>query len=127
MRTKKYLIVENSTRGQSLVSHGHLADTFFSRFKGLMGKARLAPGDGLLLVPSNAIHTHLMRFPIDVLYLDEARRVVAMTPGMKPWRIGRVQRRAHSVLELPAGVIAATGTQVGDQLIIRQMESLAPP
>jgi uncharacterized membrane protein (UPF0127 family) len=34
---------------------------------------------------------------------------------MKPWRISPIKFAAHGVLELPAGTIARSGTQVGDQ------------
>ncbi len=118
-QTTMPLIVENATKGSLLVSHGKVANTFFTRFKGLMGVASLQKGDGLLIIPGNSIHTHFMRFPIDVLYLDKTWRVVAIDENMKPWRIGRIHRNAHSVLELPAGMVAATDTQVGDQLEVR--------
>jgi len=84
-----------------------------------MGVSSLQKGDGLLIIPGNSIHTHFMRFPIDVLYLDKTWRVVAIDENMKPWRIGRIHRNAHSVLELPAGMVAATDTQVGDQLKVQ--------
>ncbi len=121
MSTRKttHLIVENVTKGSSLVSRGKVANTFFTRFKGLMGVSSLQKGDGLLIIPGNSIHTHFMRFPIDVLYLDKTWRVVAIDENMKPWRIGRIHRNAHSVLELPAGMVAATDTQVGDQLKVQ--------
>ena len=108
--------IENVTRGVVLATQCRVANTFFSRFRGLMGVAALRPGEGLLLIPSQSIHTHFMRFPIDALYLDASWRIVAIEEGMRPWRLGRYHRQAHSVLELPAGVVRASGSQVGDVL-----------
>ena len=63
------LQIENVTRGILVVTRGRSADNFFTRFKGLMGAPCLAAGEGLLILPCNSIHTHFMRFPIDVLYV----------------------------------------------------------
>jgi uncharacterized membrane protein (UPF0127 family) len=113
--------IQNLTRSQALVSAGRVADGFWTSLRGLIGHRPLARGEGLIIVPSNSIHTHFMGFPIDVLYVDKALQVVGIDQDMAPWRFGRIHRRAHFVIELPAGTIAATGTQVGDQL---QVEGL---
>ena len=56
-----------------------------------------------------------MKFPIDVIFLDRRKKVLKIRPDMGPRRIS-LCLWAHSVLELPAGTIAATRTQKGDQL-----------
>ncbi len=114
------LRVENLTRTQTLVSAGQVAKNMWTRMRGLIGSKPLAQGQGLLIVPSNSIHTHFMGFPIDVLYLSRAGQVLAMDEKMVPWRFGRIHRGARFVLELPAGVIAQSGTKVGDQLRIQE-------
>ncbi|MCB0234421.1 MAG: DUF192 domain-containing protein, partial [Anaerolineae bacterium] len=43
--------------------------------------------------------------------------VVALDEAMAPWRFGRIRRGSRYVVELPAGTIAATGTEVGDTLV----------
>ncbi len=101
-----------------IADQGRVADTFWRRFKGLMGVRQFPAGHGLLIVPAKGIHTHFMSMPIDVLYLDREGTIVDMDMGMRPWRIGRVRRQAHQVLELPAGTIASRGLQVGDRLEI---------
>jgi uncharacterized membrane protein (UPF0127 family) len=97
-----------------------VANTHWSRFLGLMGReeARFAPGDGLWIVPSRGVHTFAMNFPIDVIYLDAGSSVVHMEENLKPWRLGRVHLRAHSVLEVPANTVRATGTTIGDAIEI---------
>lgn len=79
-----------------------LADAFFTRFRGLMLRKSLAPGEGLLLKNCSAIHCCFMRFPIDVVYLDKEMRVVAVET-VKPWHMGGIHPGAKHVLELEAG------------------------
>jgi uncharacterized membrane protein (UPF0127 family) len=113
------LRVVNPTREQTLVTHGRVASTVWSRLRGLIGSSPLAPGEGLLIVPCKAIHTHFMRFPIDVLYVDAGKEVVRIGHALPPWRFGRLYRRSRFVLELPAGAAKNTDTQVGDRLQIK--------
>jgi hypothetical protein len=111
------LQIDNLTRNTPLVTAGRVADNFWSRFVGLMGVAGLAPGEGLLILPCNSIHTHFMRFPIDVLYVSRGLAVVHVDRAMAPWRFGRIHRQARFVVELPAG--AAEGTEVGHVLAVK--------
>lgn len=110
------LRVENRTRHVSLVDKGRLANNFFQRLRGLVGVKNLPAGDGLLIQPCNQVHCMFMSIPIDVVYIGNDQRVLAIDAAMKPWAVGRPIRGAKRVLELPAGTVAATGTQVGDQL-----------
>lgn len=95
-----------------------LADTSLSRFIGLLGRSGLAPGEGLLIRPSNGVHTLFMRFSIDVLLLDKESRVIAAYPHLRPFRLTSINWKAASALEVPCGTIAQTQTQKGDQLHI---------
>lgn len=113
------LQIDNLTRNVSLVTAGRVADGFWSRLRGLMGAAGLAEGDGLLIIPCNSIHTHFMRFPIDVLYVSRELHVVHVDRAMPPWRFGCIHRSSRFVVELPAG--AADGTEVGDMLAVRKI------
>jgi uncharacterized membrane protein (UPF0127 family) len=93
-----------------------VASSFASRFRGLMGVAQLPPGRGLLLPGTSSVHTHFMRFPIDVVFLDSARRIVSVTPALRPWRFAKA-KGANSVLELAAGECDRLGLTAGTPLI----------
>ena len=108
--------VRNRTRGTTLAEEVRLADTPGSRLVGLLQETRLEPGAGLWVYPSQAIHTFGMRFPIDVAFLDRHLRVKRIYHQLVPWRWTRFVWRAQSVLELAGGVLARTGTEVGDEL-----------
>jgi len=89
------------------------ADTFFRRLGGLLVLPRLQQGEGLLITPCQQIHTHFMRYSIDVLFLDKELKVIR-TQTMPPWRMSKFIRQAHHVLELPAG--GGVGVNPEDQL-----------
>jgi uncharacterized protein len=93
-----------------------VASSFASRFRGLMGVAQLPPGTGLLLPRTSSMHTHFMRFPIDVVFLDSDRRIVSVTPALRPWRFAKA-KGANSVLELAAGECDRLGLTAGTALI----------
>jgi uncharacterized membrane protein (UPF0127 family) len=57
-----------------------------------------------------------MRFALDVVLLDEARRVVAVFPDLRPGAKTGFVKGSRFALEVPVGTIAASGTGVGDQL-----------
>ena len=110
------LTVEDVTQGRVLVDGGRKADNFLTRLRGLIGVQELPEGDGLLIVPANQVHTNFMSIPIDILYLDDEDCVIDFDETMRPYRFGRLRRGSHSVLELPAGAVAAYGVERGDQL-----------
>jgi uncharacterized membrane protein (UPF0127 family) len=92
-----------------------LADGVWTRLRGLIGRAGLEPGAGLMLRPAWAIHTSFMRFPIDAVFLDEELRVLRVREGLRPWRAA-VAPGAAAVLELPAGEAARIGVAPGARL-----------
>jgi uncharacterized membrane protein (UPF0127 family) len=113
-------LVRNITRGIVLADSADLADTSEKRRTGLLKHSELKPGEGLWIVPCESVHSFFMKFTIDVLYLDRANKVRGMRNKMKPWRVSACLP-AHSVLELPAGMIDQTGTQKGDQLALEKI------
>src|SRR5271166_6814139 len=110
--------VVNTTRHTMLGEQISVAGTSLSRLLGLLGKRRLEPSTGLLIIPSQAIHTVAMRFAIDVIFVDRQWRVVHVRPAMVPYRMTGIHWKARCVLELPSGQIAQTSTAIGDQLSI---------
>ncbi len=93
--------------------------------KGLLGRREeeFRPGTGLWLVPANSIHTIGMSFPIDVAYLDCDSRVIKVYHRLPPFRIAAIMFKAHSILELPAGILEKTQTVVGDVIEFREVAS----
>ena len=79
-----------------------IADSFFSRFIGLMGKSEITSSQGLLLRRCSSVHCFFMRFPIDVVYLSGADTVLYFET-VKPWHLGRWIKNTKHILELYPG------------------------
>jgi len=92
-----------------------VADRDETRRKGLLGRDCLAPGEGLWIVPCEAVHTFWMRFSIDLVYLNRKNQIRKLRSDVPPWRLSACFS-AHSVLELAPGTIRNTQTQLGDML-----------
>jgi len=122
---KKTLRAINMTRGTQVGKCVRVADTGLQRIVGLLGKRQLLPGDGLLIVPSQGVHTWGMLFPIDVAILDGQWKVIAMKQNMRPFRITRLFWKAAAVLELPSGMLDSTSTSVGDEIEFDAAEAAA--
>jgi uncharacterized membrane protein (UPF0127 family) len=106
----------NRTRQTYLATDLKLADTHWSRLRGLMARdvRRFPQGSGLWIVPCRGVHTFGMRFAIDVVYLNAEQEVVYVKENLRPWRMAPVRLAAASVVELPSGTIGQTQTGVGD-------------
>ena len=94
------------------------AHTHWTRLRGLLGTAPLTAREGLWLRPCRQVHMFWMRYAIDVVFLDDAQRVVALVSDLQPGRVSPKVRDATSVLELPAGTIERTALTTGTQLEI---------
>lgn len=105
-------------RGLVLGDRVTVARTPHARLRGLLGRAALGPGEGLLLHPCNGVHTWGMRFSIDVLFLDAEGLVIRVEPSLPPGRMIPWVRRARQALELPAGAAQAAGLAAGARLRI---------
>ncbi len=78
------------------------------------------PGEGILLVDCNGVHTYGMRFALDIVFLDGKGKVLELLPALKPWKKPSRVPGAEYVLEIPAGTIKTSGTKVGDELTWRE-------
>lgn len=116
MKTKHITLTHK--KNPSLYLHVQVADNFFSRFLGLMGKSSLPSDHGLLLVPCNSIHMMCMRFPIDAIFLDKDLHILKATENLSPWIGLSICPGAWGVIELPAGTIRQHSNSLlqGEQL-----------
>jgi len=110
----------NQTRQAYLATALAVADTHWTRLRGLLGLSAgdFGNGNGLWIVPCHGVHTLGMGFPIDVVYLDRDMTVIHVQSRLRPWWFAPVRAQAASVLELPCHTVAETGTVVGDRIEI---------
>ncbi len=110
----------NQTRQAYLATALAVADTHWTRLRGLLGlsSSDFRNGSGLWIVPCHGVHTLGMGFPIDVLYLDRTMTVIHIQRDLQPWRFAPIRTEATSVLELPCRIAAETKTALGDKIEI---------
>lgn len=105
--------VRNITRNAALASDVRVARSFVEKTEGLLKEKEPT---ALFLKTRWGIHTVGMHFPIDCVVCDKHFVVKALRERMGPGRFFFWSPRYENVLELPAGTVARTGTQVGDVL-----------
>lgn len=111
---KKIFYLEGKGKKKPLTIE--MADTFFSRFCGLMGRKGLPEGQGLLLAPCSSVHMCFMRFSIDVIYLNKEFRVLKVVRKLRPWIGLSMCVGAFGVIELAAGEAERLGIEKGQSL-----------
>jgi uncharacterized membrane protein (UPF0127 family) len=109
--------------GAVLASNVVVAATRATRAVGLMSRENLDPGEALWIVPSRGVHTCWMRFPIDVIALDDKGVIIDRVVNLKPWRIRLPRRGTAGVLELRAGTLDAAGAHIGHRIEFAQGSS----
>ncbi len=120
-RSRSGYRVLNVTRATTVAARCRVADAFLSRGIGLLGRSRLADGEGLLITRTSTITMLGMRMPIDAVFLDREGRVVKVRPRLRPWSLAIGAPSAAGVLELAAGAASASGTQAGDVLVFEAL------
>jgi uncharacterized membrane protein (UPF0127 family) len=114
-----------TVHGAVLADRVRPAHTHWTRLRGLLGTRTLAPGEGLWIKPSNQVHMLGMRYAIDVVFLDDAGRVLRVVHELQPNRISPKVKGATSVLELPAGTAARLGVEPGATVVIEPVAARA--
>ena len=112
--------VRRTADGAVVCERCEIPESAFGRARGLLGRDRLEPGEGMLIDRAGSVHMFFMRFPIDVVFLDRDREVVGVRQGLRPWRVAGA-RRAVAALELPAGTAAKAGIEVGEELVLEEL------
>jgi uncharacterized membrane protein (UPF0127 family) len=105
------------TDGALVCARCEIADTPFTRMRGLLGRRSLAPDAGMLFRPAGSIHMFFMRFAIDAVFCDRELQVIDVARGLRPWRTA-ARKGAKVVIELAEG--AAAGVASGDRLVLAE-------
>jgi uncharacterized membrane protein (UPF0127 family) len=116
-------VVTDATTDTVLAGRAVSARGAWGQFVGLMGAAALPLDHGLVLPRTRGVHTHFMRFAIDVVFYDKNRVVVGLEHALRPWRFSAYHLRACGAVELPAGTLRASNAQVGHTLKLSELDS----
>lgn len=113
--------INNLSKENMLLDNVMIANSFFSRLKGLLGKSSLNHGEGILIKPCNSIHTMGMKFPIDVAFLDDSYTVIFIMEEVGRGKFSPIVKYSKYVIEARAGTFKAKGLELGD--VIEVVES----
>ena len=108
----------NATRQSIVASCFDIASNPLTRMKGLIGRAQMPQDWALVIRPCSSIHMMFMRFAIDVIFVDDQNKVVGLVKAIKPFCISPVFWDSAYAVELAAGTIQATRTNLGDSIEI---------
>src|SRR2546426_1619371 len=106
-----YAWLTNLTRGRVLGTRIAVADRWWLRLRGLLGRPPLGAGGGVLLTPCRPVHTFGLSYPVDVAFLDRRGAVVALYHRLAPgtasrWQRGAVRPEEHtSELQSPCNIV----------------------
>ncbi|HJW97131.1 MAG TPA: DUF192 domain-containing protein [archaeon] len=114
-------------KGRTVIAENvEVAEGFFHKMRGLMLRGSLPRSSALLMVFGNpgkhGIWMPLMRFPIDIVFLDSRKRVVGLHERARPvsfrrrtWKVYYPERDAKYAMEMAAGTIRKTGIKDEDR------------
>jgi uncharacterized membrane protein (UPF0127 family) len=103
----------NETTGDVLMRDVEIANSWWRRLCGLQFRKTFPQDKAILLVPCSSIHTHWMRFPIDVAMVDKHGVVLDVRENVKPWRIVNAPKNTFGVFEwFPKSVLVAVGDKL---------------
>ncbi|MGI6308993.1 MAG: DUF192 domain-containing protein [Dethiobacteria bacterium] len=117
----KKVRVVNLSQETVILQEAAVANTFLQRFKGLLGRKCLPPGQGLIIEPCQAVHTCGMAFSLDVAFVDRENRICYLLEGMAPYRLSPVIKKAGYVIEATAGTFRQTQTRCGDTVKLEEL------
>ena len=105
-------------QGVVIISAVEAATSFRRRLFGLLGRRPIGPHRALYLAPCRAVHTWFMRFPLDLVFLNQDLCVVRIVRDVQPWRVVPGGRAAQSVVELQSGWLPADALKPGDAVAL---------
>ncbi|MCH5586412.1 DUF192 domain-containing protein [Shimazuella sp. AN120528] len=81
--------------------------------KGLLG--RNSAGSGLFLMGGRMVHTFQMKFPIDIVYLNQNGVIIALERNVTPNQYGGYYEEAAHIVEFDAGTIQVCQINIGEK------------
>lgn len=112
----KKIEIKNITKKNTIASKGALADNFYTRLKGLIGRKALGVDEAVCIKPCKSVHTFFMRFSIDVIFIDENGLVCEIVRNIKPYRVSKYVSNARYVIEILTGNAHKLGIELGDRI-----------
>lgn len=107
------MVIRNRTKNSVLSENATVARTLAEKITGLLKES--VP-KAMVFRTRWGIHTIGMRFPIDCVVCDASGHVRALRKNVEPGRFFMWNPSWYRLAELPAGVLAESQTEIGDEL-----------
>lgn len=95
-----------------------IAETFWSRAKGLLGRKSLHVNEALWIKPCNNIHTFFMKFAIDCIFVDNKMEIKNLVQNIGSFKFVGPYWKSYSVIETRSGFVELKKLKIGDQLYV---------
>ena len=119
MKTTKIRIGKTKIRAE-------IANSFFSKMKGLMFRRSLGKKEGMLFpfrwMDYHTIWMFGMNFPIDIIWADKNKRIVHIVENARPYIMSGVYmpaKKAKYVIEVSAGFVKKHKIKLGMRVDFR--------
>jgi uncharacterized protein len=112
--------IKNETKKKVLTKKAKFCKTILSKSIGLMFHSKLKDNALIFVYEKESkvsLHMAFVFFPIDVMYLDENKRVIELKKGFKPFTVYVPSKKSNYVVELPEKTIEKTCTEIGDKIV----------
>lgn len=114
----KRVMIKNISKNIIITNDSYLANNFFTRLKGLMGKKNM-DYDALCIKPCKGVHTFFMRFNINIIYVDKKGRILKIIKNLKPWKVTKFIKESEYIIEIDSKKSKYMKIEVGDELEIK--------
>ncbi|MHB8148209.1 MAG: DUF192 domain-containing protein [Vulcanimicrobiaceae bacterium] len=116
--------LKNQATGEVVARNVVQPKGWYRRTLGLLKRTSIGADEGLWIDRCWGIHTVGMKFPIDVVFLDQAFRIVSIRRNVRSGCLAVAQANAMHVVELRAGTCEEFDLLCGDRMAL--IESMHP-
>jgi hypothetical protein len=102
-------------RDNCILNEVKKTEKYLERAQGLLFRKPLGLGQGLVINKCNSVHSFLMSYSLDIIFLDKFYNIKKTVSNFRPYRLAFCIS-ASQVLELQAGEVERLKIKVGDQL-----------
>lgn len=108
-------MIKNKTKNKTIAKDYIKCYDAVSKTFGLMFRKQIKPLIFIFKTPKIVpIHTFFVKFPIDLVFLNDCFEVIEIKKDLKPFRFYKSKNPASFILELPEHSIINSNTEVGD-------------
>lgn len=119
-------MIKNITKDVILADRIITRDNIFGIATGLMFHKRLKDTAMVFSLKKEkfaSLHMFFVFFPIDVVYLNAENQVVEIKINLMPFSIYKPKNKAKYIIEMPAGIIEKSKTEIGDKIYSHPLNS----